>query len=178
MASFLLNEMWKWSVRNTQFYHAGILKNSLPFLPWKLFGCKLGEIGQVTFEFLTVCIYIILSCWLFLCPAKKHAENVFTSSLIVLLPVCFDDPPCWGASQNTGVWVVGITAGDVSAMCWGNRRSLTLPRYAVWPFTLSICVGAFFVVVSFKYTDLEELSNLSFHYFYILSSLLFPVQCH
>jgi len=38
------------------FYSAEILKNLVAFWAWKLFGCT--EIGQVTSEFVTVCIYI------------------------------------------------------------------------------------------------------------------------
>jgi len=72
-----------------------------------------------------------------------------------------------------GCELLGITAGDISAVCWGKRRSSTPPRYMVWPFMLSACVGKVLMLISLKYTDLEEWSNLSFHFVYILSSPLF-----
>lgn len=172
MASFFLNEMWKWSVRDTHFYSAEILKKSVPFQPWNLFGCT--EIGQVTLEFLTVCIYIILRCWQFLWPAKKHAENVFLFSLIVLTTVCFDDPQCWGTLQIfcMGYELVGITAGDISAACWGKRRSLTLPRYVVWPFMLFMCGGTF---LCWFLLNILTLKNGVIYLFII--SIFFPLLC-
>lgn len=173
-ASFFLNEMWKWPVRDTHFYSAEILNNSVPFQPWNLFWVHWNWASCFG---VSNCLHLH---YIKMCPAKKHAENVFLFSLIVLTTVCFSDLQCWGTLQVfcMGYELVGITAGDISAACWGKRRSLTLPRYVVWPFMLFMCGGTFFMLVSLKYTDLEEWHNLTFHYLYILSSPLFPVQCH
>lgn len=124
-----------------------------------LFGST--EIGQVTSEFLPVSTSIVLRCWMFLYPTKKHLAKVFLSSPLWLnwsqcalgFHVLEAFRECWGRS------------------CWGERRSsFHICSVALYAFH----GGDFFFNVVFS-LNILTLKNVAI-YLFILSIFL-PLFC-